>query len=359
MTATRLASSGFAAARAHGFQKEERRGEHATAPAAQAQRGSPRRAPRRRHGPGVRRGDPTARRGERLEHRHQLVGGLEAVGRTLGEAAHDDGVERGEGAVALLADRNRRVGDVRGQGLLRIEAGEGRVAGEHLVAHHADGVDVDPRIHLRIGGGLLRRHVRRGAEGDADAGEVVLARRLGDGLGDAEVHHHGVAAGEEHVLGLDVAVDHAGPVGDGERLGDLAEEAHGLGHRQLAGAGEAIAQGLALDVGHDVVEEAVGVAGVEEAEDVGVLEARGDLDLAGEALGAEGGGELGTEDLDGDAAVVLQVFGEVDGGHAALAELPLDAVAAGEGGLEAGHRVGHVGLWRSGWWKMGGWGRRG
>jgi hypothetical protein len=74
----------------------------------------------------------------------------------------------------------------------------------------------------------------------------------------------------------------------------------------------------------------------------------GDGDLAGEALGAEGGGELGAEDLEGDPAVVLQVLGEVDGGHAALAELPLDAVALGEGGLEAGHRVGHVELGMTG-----------
>ncbi len=33
------------------------------------------------------------------------------------------------------------------------------------------------------------------------------------------------------------------------------------------------------------------------------------------------------QDLDGDPAAVLQVFGEVDGGHAALAELALEAVA--------------------------------
>ena len=40
--------------------------------------------------------------------------------------------------------------------------------------------------------------------------------------------------------------------------------------------------------------------------------------------------ELGVEDLDGDLAAVLQVLGEVDGGHAALAELALDAVAVAE-----------------------------
>ena len=64
------------------------------------------------------------------------------------------------------------------------------------------------------------------------------------------------------------------------------------------------------------------------------------LDLAQEALGADDGGELGAEDLDRDLAVVLQVLGEVDRGHAALADLPLDAVAVAEGG---GERVRHDG----------------
>ena len=48
-----------------------------------------------------------------------------------------------------------------------------------------------------------------------------------------------------------------------------------------------------------------------------MAEAGGGLDLAQEALGAERGGELGAEDLDGDLAVVLEIFGEIDGGHAA------------------------------------------
>jgi hypothetical protein len=35
--------------------------------------------------------------------------------------------------------------------------------------------------------------------------------------------------------------------------------------------------------------------------------------------------------------VVLQVFREIDGGHATLAKFTLDAVAAGEGGGEPGN----------------------
>ena len=61
-----------------------------------------------------------------------------------------------------------------------------------------------------------------------------------------------------------------------------------------------------------------------------VLEIGGGLDFAEEAISAECGGELGAEDLDGDLAVVLEVFGEVDGGHAALAEFANDAIAVSE-----------------------------
>ena len=44
--------------------------------------------------------------------------------------------------------------------------------------------------------------------------------------------------------------------------------------------------------------------------------------------------ELGLEDLDRDLPVVLFVVREIHGGHAARAELALEAVAAGErGGL--------------------------
>ena len=121
-----------------------------------------------------------------------------------------------------------------------------------------------------------------------------------------------------------------------ERGGDLAREPEGLLHRELSVAAQARAQRFPGDEGHDVVEQAVGLARVDQAEDMGVLEVGGDLDLGEEAGAAEDGGELGVEDLDGDLAAVLGVLGEVDGGHAALAQLAHEMVAVGQGGLEPG-----------------------
>ena len=65
------------------------------------------------------------------------------------------------------------------------------------------------------------------------------------------------------------------------------------------------------------------------------------LDLAQEALGPDDGREVGPEDLDGDLALVAEVVREVDGGHAALAQLALDPVAVGEGRPESLNGVGH------------------
>ena len=75
----------------------------------------------------------------------------------------------------------------------------------------------------------------------------------------------------------------------------------------------------------------------------GVLEVRRGLDLGEEPLGANQSCQLGLQDLEGDLSFVLQVVGQVDGGHAAFAELALNGVAAREGGVQAGGGVGHGG----------------
>jgi hypothetical protein len=68
---------------------------------------------------------------------------------------------------------------------------------------------------------------------------------------------------------------------------------------------------------------------------VRVLQVRRGLDLGQEALGAHHRGELGLEDLERDLPLVLQVVGQVDRRHAALAEFALDAIATFQGRVQA------------------------
>ena len=77
-----------------------------------------------------------------------------------------------------------------------------------------------------------------------------------------------------------------------------------------------------------------------------MLQVGRELDLGQEPLGADHGRELGPEHLQGHPPGVADVLGQVDGGHAAGADLALEPVAVGQGGLEAGLRLGHGGgLW--------------
>ena len=72
-----------------------------------------------------------------------------------------------------------------------------------------------------------------------------------------------------------------------------------------------------------------------------MLEVGGELDLGQEPLGADHGGELGAQHLERDPAVVPDVLGQVDGRHAAGADLAVEAIAVRQGGLEPAEQFGH------------------
>jgi hypothetical protein len=155
-----------------------------------------------------------------------------------------------------------------------------------------------------------------------------------------------VAAGQEDVLGLDVAMDDAAAVGVAQGVGHFAGDAERILQRQLPLALEAVAERLPLDEGHGVEEGAGRLSRVEEGEDVGVVEGGGGGDLAEEAFAAEGGGELRVQDLEGDGALVLGVLGEVDGGHAPAPQLALEGVPARQGRAQPLRGVCHQACFR-------------
>ena len=253
--------------------------------------------------------------GQRVVHRLGHVAGDPHLGNGGDEPLGDDGLGRG--------------------------AGEGRLSGQHLVQDAGQAVEIGAAVHVGRAGGLLGAHVGRRAHHHAGLGERgVGAQRLAD----AEVGHHGRPFVQQDVLGLDVPVDHLVAVGVVERGGDLPGDGQRLGQGQLPLALEPLPQRAAFHVGHDVEEEAAGLAGIVDRQDVGVGQAGGELDLAEEPVGADGGREVGAEDFQGDLAVVAEVLGQEHDGHPALAELALEDVAAGEAGgelvLQGGHGEG-------------------
>ena len=140
---------------------------------------------------------------------------------------------------------------------------------------------------------------------------------------------------EEDVLRLDVPVDDAVPVRVIKGARDVACDPHCVLDGQLLLAREPLPQRLPLDVRHDVEEEPrtgalpdvrPRLARVVQRKDVGVVQPGGDLDLAQEALHAERGTELRVQDLDRHFPMVSEVFGDVDGRHAAPAKLALEPV---------------------------------
>src|SRR5262249_34931538 len=153
------------------------------------------------------------------------------------------------------------------------------------------------------------------------------------GLRDAEVAYHCVSARQEHVRGLDIAVYDALAVSISERVHQVAQNAHRLGHWQLALAGEPLPEGFALHEGDCVVEQVVQRAGGKQRNDVWVLEACGELHLAAEPIGIDPGSELGRQDLDHDAPAELALFGDEDATHPRTPELSLEVVGVTEHAL--------------------------
>jgi hypothetical protein len=199
--------------------------------------------------------------------------------------------------------------------------------------HVAHGAKPRHRLAQPLGDHRLRRaHVVRSADGDAGPGQLLvrqLAFCSAERLGDAEFGDEGVAvAGEQDVLGLDVAVDDAMLMGVVQRLRRLPRDPERVVKRELPLAPKPVAQTLALDERHGEPQVPGGVTGVVDREDVRMLQPGGEADLALEALGTEHVGQLGVKHLEGDRAVVLEVGGEEHRGHAAAAELAEEGVAA-------------------------------
>jgi len=168
----------------------------------------------------------------------------------------------------------------------------------------------------------------------ARSGEAVRSGAL-ERQSDPEVRHQCLSFLEQNVFGLDVAMDDSVSVGVVQRARHLRRNPDGFVHGELFLAVELTTEGLAIHVGHHVVEEFARRSGIEERQEVGVLQTGCNADLCEEPLCAEDCGQLRSEDLEGHLAMMLEVLSLIDRGHSAATELPLDHVTVGEGGAES------------------------
>ena len=137
-------------------------------------------------------------------------------------------------------------------------------------------------------------------------------------------------------------MDHTTVVRVLQCLGHRSRYLHRLINGQLLLAVDSLPERFPLHMRHDIEQEAVRLAGVEQRQDVRVLQVGRGLDLSEEAFGPYYSSQLGLQDLERDLSLVLEVVGEVDRGHPALTKFTLDAVAALEGCVQARDSVGGV-----------------
>jgi hypothetical protein len=215
-----------------------------------------------------------------------------------------------------------------------------RLARKHLVHYARQAVLVGPAIQLGLGAGLLRAHVRRRAEREASFGEPLLpcARSC---QRDAEVGHHRFTLKEQDIFRLDVPVNHAARMGVVQRRSNPPGDLDGFFNRQLPLLNEPLPQGLALYVRHHIVELRSDATRVQQRQDVRVLQSSRYADFPEEAIVAQDGSQLGSQQFEGDRPVVPEVLRQVHCRHAALPQLALDTISIAQGVQEICRWVAH------------------
>ena len=223
-------------------------------------------------------------------------------------------------------------------------ARERHLAGERLVEHGAEGVDVGPAVDV-VAAQLLGRHVIERPNPLARGGQAAFR---GAPLGQPEVGEVDVLAPaawrDQDVRRLHVAVDEAALVCRVEGGRDLGDHTGGPQRVELALGGHQRAQVGAVDVAHRDVQNAVGLARGKDRNHVRMVERSGEPGLANEAV-TEGDvvRQAARDHLQGDRSAQGNLYGAVHDAHAAAPHLVFDfEVAEGRARRKHAHPIAGV-----------------
>ena len=252
---------------------------------------------------------------------------LEALGGVLGQRALHQAREAGREAGDVARHRLRLLLEhLHQDGVHRVGL-ERLPARQQLVEHRAQREHVGARVGA-LAADLLGRHVVRRAHDHPGLRHVRGARAR-----EAEVHDLHAPGGQDvDVRRLQVAVDDALGVGEGEAVRDLLHDVELVPQVVQAPGADDLLEVHALEELHRHVEAALLLAEVEDGDDVQVVQAGGGLGLAAEPLHeVVVGGEHAGHRLDGDEPVEDGVPGLVDLAHGPLADAGDDLVLADAG----------------------------
>ena len=301
------------------------------------QHGSPGGAPAAAAAPACR---PRPERGARVGHQRRAR--LASSGRILGQRSRDHGVQRDRQHRCPVTHARRRRLQVPVDDRRLVGPGERDLAGEALEQHAAERVHVSGRARL-LAADHLRRHVGDRPHHLPAGGDRIGAARLGEPeVGEIDVLARSLAR-DERVARLHVAVDQPARMRRVERLGQLPDELDRPRRLERTLAPQQLREVAAVDVAHGDVQQSVGVTGLVDRDDPGVVDRRGQVRLALEARPeARIARELGREQLQRDLPAEPQVRRPIHDAHAAPTEELLDAIRPDAAANIVDRRGGHV-----------------
>ena len=204
-----------------------------------------------------------------------------------------------------------------------------RIAGEHLVEHHAQRVEVAADGRTSAPGDFLGRHVGGCAESLRGAiGEVRGVATITAHARNAEVRDvHGAEMVDQDVRGLEIAMENAGRVRRGEASGDRCPHARHFRRREPAVPAQQCLEVVALDQLHGEEGSGAVSADVMDTTDGGVRDPPRQPHLVDQPTTVHRA--VDPQGLERDREVEHEVVHGVDHAHATDTELSLDSIAPG------------------------------